>query len=69
MNQPVQKIEALTQCAGEAEFSNDIPAMNEEVFAAFVTADINPGSVISGYDTKDALVSVNFNFLDLAYTL
>lgn len=43
--------------------------MNEEVFAAFVTADINPGSVIIGYDTKDALVSVNFNFLDLAYTL
>ncbi|XP_023954191.2 xanthine dehydrogenase-like [Bicyclus anynana] len=54
LNQPVSKLEALVQCAGEAEYSNDIPAMSEEVFAAFVTADVNPGSIISGFDTKQA---------------
>ncbi|XP_045773994.1 indole-3-acetaldehyde oxidase-like [Maniola jurtina] len=54
LNQPVSKLEALVQCAGEAEFSNDIPVMNDEVFAAFVTADVNPGSVISSFDTDQA---------------
>ncbi|XP_039757385.1 xanthine dehydrogenase-like [Pararge aegeria] len=54
LNQPVTKLEAIVQCAGEAEFSNDIPAMSDEVFGAFVTTDINPGNIISGFDTNQA---------------
>ncbi|XP_037920951.1 indole-3-acetaldehyde oxidase-like [Hermetia illucens] len=38
VNQPVRKLEALWQCSGEATYSNDIPQMHEEVWAAFVPA-------------------------------
>lgn len=51
------KLEALVQCSGEATFANDLPAETNEVFAAFVTADAMPGSIIEGFDTADAMVS------------
>ncbi|KAL5273166.1 hypothetical protein ACFFRR_000119 [Megaselia abdita] len=38
LTQPVMKLEALAQCAGEAEYSNDIPPLPNEVFCAFVIA-------------------------------
>ncbi|KAJ2951443.1 hypothetical protein O0L34_g13596 [Tuta absoluta] len=55
LNQPVPKVEALVQCSGESTFANDYPTQVGELFAAFVTADVNPGSVISGFDAADAL--------------
>lgn len=57
LNQPVPKLEGLVQCAGEGTFANDLPTQVGEVFGAFVTADVTPGSVISGFDAKEALVS------------
>uniref|UniRef100_A0A2A4JXM9 Indole-3-acetaldehyde oxidase n=1 Tax=Heliothis virescens TaxID=7102 RepID=A0A2A4JXM9_HELVI len=54
LNQPIPKIEALVQCSGEAVFANDLPGVNNEVFAAFVTADTLPGSVIEDFDTSEA---------------
>ncbi|XP_050344182.1 uncharacterized protein LOC126769434 [Nymphalis io] len=54
LNQPMAKMEAFLQCAGEAIFSNDVPSIVDEVFAAFVTADVNAGSIISGFDTSEA---------------
>ncbi|KAI5646251.1 molybdopterin-binding domain of aldehyde dehydrogenase domain-containing protein [Phthorimaea operculella] len=56
LNQPVPKLEALVQCSGESTFANDYPTQVGELFAAFVTADVNPGSVISGFDAADALI-------------
>ena len=57
LNQPIPKIEALVQCSGEATFANDLTAQAGEVFAAFVTADVVPGSVIEDFDTTEAFVS------------
>lgn len=57
LNQPIPKIEALVQCSGEATFANDLPGQTGEVFAAFVTADEIPGSVIRDFDTTEAFVS------------
>ncbi|XP_063894594.1 xanthine dehydrogenase [Helicoverpa armigera] len=54
LNQPISKIEALVQCSGEATFANDLPTQPNEVYAAFVTADVRPGSVISDFDTTEA---------------
>ncbi|XP_061376829.1 uncharacterized protein LOC116770815 [Danaus plexippus] len=54
LNKPVAKLEALVQCSGEATFANDLPTQTNEVYAAFVTADIKPGSVITGFDTTNA---------------
>ncbi|XP_041981533.1 probable aldehyde oxidase 2 [Aricia agestis] len=55
LNKPIPKLEALVQCSGEATFANDLPAEIGEVFAAFVTADVLPGSIISGFDATAAL--------------
>ena len=57
LNKPIPKLEALAQCSGEATFANDLPAQIDEVFGAFVTADVNGGSIINGFDTTDAMVS------------
>ncbi|XP_037293401.1 xanthine dehydrogenase isoform X2 [Manduca sexta] len=55
LNQPVPKLEALVQCSGEATFANDLPKEIDEVFAAFVTADAPPGSVVKQCDPSEAL--------------
>ncbi|XP_063538292.1 xanthine dehydrogenase/oxidase-like [Cydia strobilella] len=55
LNQPVPKLEALVQCSGEAVFANDLPRQQNEVFAAFVTADVVAGSVIESFDATTAL--------------
>lgn len=57
LNKPIPKIEALAQCSGEATFANDLPAQKDEVFGAFVTADVTAGSIIDDFDTTDAMVS------------
>ncbi|KAM3955308.1 aldehyde oxidase 2 [Aphomia sociella] len=55
LNQPIPKLEAMAQCGGEATFSNDHPTETDEVFGAFVTADVNPGSIIKSFDATEAL--------------
>lgn len=57
LNKPIPKLEALVQCSGEGTFANDLPTQSNEVFGAFVTADVNPGSIIAGFDTSEAFVS------------
>ncbi|CAG5043721.1 unnamed protein product [Parnassius apollo] len=54
LNKPVPKLEALAQCSGEASFSNDFPKQVDEVFGSFVTADVNPGSILGDFDTTEA---------------
>lgn len=51
----VPKIEADVQCTGEAKYVNDIPALHDEVFGAFVTAKLVHGK-IAGIDASQALV-------------
>ncbi|XP_055380079.1 uncharacterized protein LOC129611138 [Condylostylus longicornis] len=54
VGQPVHKLEALIQCSGEAFYSNDIPSMNQELWAAYVTAT-NVGSTLIGINPVNAL--------------
>ncbi|GBP91385.1 Xanthine dehydrogenase 2 [Eumeta japonica] len=55
LNQPIPKIEALVQCAGEAVFANDLPAQPGEVYGALVLAKAPAGSVIDSFDAAEAL--------------
>ncbi|CAG9788121.1 unnamed protein product [Diatraea saccharalis] len=45
LNQPVHKLEAKIQSAGEAQFANDIPPMPHEVFGAFALSTVASGKV------------------------
>ncbi|XP_075977356.1 xanthine dehydrogenase-like [Anticarsia gemmatalis] len=54
VNQPIPKIDALYQCAGEAFYSEDVPALPGECFAAFCLTTIGSGEIAS-IDTKKAL--------------
>ncbi|XP_063365129.1 uncharacterized protein LOC134653665 [Cydia amplana] len=45
ISQPVEKVEALIQCAGEAPYSEDLPSIPCEVFGAFVLATIPLGDI------------------------
>ncbi|XP_023950412.2 uncharacterized protein LOC112054753 [Bicyclus anynana] len=54
LNQPIQKIEALIQCAGESEYAEDVPSMPREVFAVFVLSDVALGT-IENIDASEAL--------------
>ncbi|XP_026741820.1 indole-3-acetaldehyde oxidase-like [Trichoplusia ni] len=47
VNEPMPKVEALIQCAGEAFYSNDLATQPKEVFCAFVTSDICTGEIES----------------------
>jgi xanthine dehydrogenase/oxidase len=67
LNKPITKLEALVQTSGEATFANDLPTQVDEVFGSFVTADVKPGSVISGFNADEALVSrfcINSNLME-----
>ncbi|KAI5646262.1 molybdopterin-binding domain of aldehyde dehydrogenase domain-containing protein [Phthorimaea operculella] len=46
ITEPMPKIEALIQCAGEAKYSNDLPTQPKEVWCAFVTSDICTGEIL-----------------------
>ncbi|CAH2267498.1 jg22586 [Pararge aegeria aegeria] len=54
LNQPVQKLEAVIQSSGEAQYVNDIPSMKNEVFGAFVLSTVYNGEV-DEIDCKHAL--------------
>lgn len=56
VNEPMPKVDALVQCAGEAFYVNDIPTLPNEVFCAFVTSDICTGEIVN-IDPEPALVS------------
>lgn len=55
ITQPVNKLESLYQCAGEAEYINDMPDRPNQLYAAFVLAEASPGSKIKSTDTSAAL--------------
>ncbi|CAK1542967.1 unnamed protein product [Leptosia nina] len=54
LNKPVKKLEAMLQCSGELVFTNALKKQGNEVYAAFVTADVAPGSIIDNFDTTEA---------------
>ncbi|XP_045499904.1 abscisic-aldehyde oxidase-like [Colias croceus] len=54
LNEPMPKVEALIQCAGEALYVNDLPTQRKEVYCAFVTAKIATGK-IEHIDPSEAL--------------
>ncbi|EAT42288.1 AAEL006163-PA [Aedes aegypti] len=50
----IPKVEGLSQCAGEAEYINDIPPFPNELFAAFVVATV-PRSKVAEINPSEAL--------------
>ncbi|XP_028167400.1 xanthine dehydrogenase-like [Ostrinia furnacalis] len=47
LTKPLQKVEALIQCAGEAPYTEDLPAFPHEVFASFVLSTEGSGTIIN----------------------
>ncbi|XP_049874984.1 uncharacterized protein LOC126373065 [Pectinophora gossypiella] len=52
VNQPVKKLEALIQCSGEAPYSEDLPALPNEVFATFVLSTVPTGTIVTMNPSK-----------------
>ncbi|XP_049875013.1 xanthine dehydrogenase-like [Pectinophora gossypiella] len=55
LNQPIPKVEALIQCSGEAPYTEDLPSIPREVFAAFVLSTIPKGHIVA-IDPRPALL-------------
>lgn len=55
ITQPILKKEGLIQCTGEAEYSDDLPTLPNEVFAAFVLSTMVNGHIES-IDGSEAMV-------------
>lgn len=55
LTQPVPKYEGLIQVSGEAQYANDIPQLDNELWAAFVPAT-RVRAKIGKIDASDALV-------------
>ena len=64
LNQPLEKLEAIIQSSGEAQYVNDIPSFPNQVFAAFVLSKVHAGSV-DFVDKEDILVSYTLIFFNL----
>jgi len=58
VTKPVRKLEAAAQCAGEAEYVDDIPLRPGELHGAFVLATVACCGIAS-VDASVALVSIN----------
>lgn len=56
LNQPVEKYNGILQCSGEAKYINDMPKIENELWAAFATAD-KVHAKIAQIDASQALVS------------
>ncbi|RVE48202.1 hypothetical protein evm_007156 [Chilo suppressalis] len=54
LNQPITKVDALIQCAGEATFTDDLPSFPHELFAVFVLSTVGRGTIES-IDTREAM--------------
>ncbi|CAK1542874.1 unnamed protein product [Leptosia nina] len=52
VNQPIHKVEGLIQCAGEAPYSDDVPKIPRQVYAAFVLSTVGIGEIEHIDDTK-----------------
>ncbi|XP_037970324.2 xanthine dehydrogenase 1 [Plutella xylostella] len=46
ITEPMPKVEALIQCAGEIKYVNDVPKQAREVHVAFVTSDVATGEIL-----------------------
>lgn len=57
ITQPLLKKEGILQCAGEAVYSDDIPTIKDEVFAALVLSTVTKGDIES-IDAAEVLVSM-----------
>lgn len=57
LTQPVNKLEGLIQCSGEAKYTNDISHIPNELWAAYVLAK-EVHSKIAEIDASEALVSI-----------
>lgn len=55
LNQPIPKVEALIQCAGEAFYTEDIPPLPNEVFCALSLSTIAVGDIVD-IDSSKALM-------------
>ncbi|CAH0726812.1 unnamed protein product, partial [Brenthis ino] len=47
LNQPIAKLDGLIQCAGESKYTEDLPSLPNEVFAAFVLTTVPLGRIES----------------------
>ncbi|XP_014254822.1 xanthine dehydrogenase-like [Cimex lectularius] len=54
LNKPIPKTEALIQCSGEAEYTNDIPNVHGQVWGQLVLTD-RSNAVVSKIDPSQAL--------------
>nr|XP_049700113.1 uncharacterized protein LOC110380991 isoform X1 [Helicoverpa armigera] len=54
LNQPIQKVEALIQCAGEAFYTEDLPNFPNEVYCALALSTVALGDIVS-IDASKAL--------------
>ncbi|KAF9416490.1 hypothetical protein HW555_006157 [Spodoptera exigua] len=54
INKPIQKVEALIQCAGEAFYTEDLPNFPDEVYCAFALSTVALGDIVS-IDSSKAL--------------
>lgn len=57
LNEPLQKLEAVIQASGEAQYVNDVPPKRREVFGAFVLSTVHGGD-IDAIDASDVLVRI-----------
>ncbi|KAK5639262.1 hypothetical protein RI129_011754 [Pyrocoelia pectoralis] len=55
LTQAIPKIEALTQCTGQAKYIMDTPDYPDQLYAAFVLAKAPPNSIIIKIDKKEAM--------------
>ncbi|XP_076232212.1 xanthine dehydrogenase/oxidase [Calliopsis andreniformis] len=54
LNQPLPKLEALYQASGEAQYVNDIPPFEDEVYCAFVLSTVS-NATLKSIDPSEAL--------------
>jgi xanthine dehydrogenase/oxidase len=54
---PMPKLEAVVQTTGEAQYTNDIPHFDKELFAAFVHTTV-ANATLKSVDASEALVII-----------
>ncbi|XP_050550274.1 uncharacterized protein LOC118267951 [Spodoptera frugiperda] len=54
VSQPIAKVEALIQCAGEAFYTEDLPNVANEVFCSLALSTVGVGDIVS-IDASEAL--------------
>ncbi|XP_063828756.1 uncharacterized protein LOC135078111 [Ostrinia nubilalis] len=54
LNEPIMKVEAMIQCAGEAKYTDDLPSLPYELYSALVLSTVGQGEIES-IDPSEAL--------------